>query len=49
LRAYKKDFQLKWVDVRNGIWIKAKMIDGGKIVKIATPADREWVCVISSK
>jgi len=48
LSNYKKDFEVKWFDVRNGNLTFNYNVKGGTEIKLSVPEELEWVAVVSA-
>jgi len=49
LSAVHSGFSLKWMNVRSGEWVSDSPVEGGEVVKLMAPGDKEWVAVIVKK
>jgi predicted GIY-YIG superfamily endonuclease len=49
LSAAKSTLSLKWFDIRKGELISESNIEGGRVAKLTTPGELEWVAIISKK
>ena len=49
LSKYEGDFGLKWYDVRKGKIVSIDKIEGGKVIKLKSPGNLEWIAVLSSE
>jgi hypothetical protein len=49
LGAYNNDFDLRWMEIRKGMWNGESEIEGGKIVQLTAPGEDEWVAVLNAK
>lgn len=47
LSAYDNEFELKWMDARNGEWASEELLRGGKMVELSAPGEQEWVAVLT--
>jgi hypothetical protein len=48
LSEFKKDFELKWIEIRTGKSQKGKQVKGGGTIKLKVPGDKEWVAILVS-
>ena len=46
LSAAKSTYSIQWFDIRNGKKVSESKIDGGKIIKLKSPGELEWVAVV---
>jgi hypothetical protein len=49
LTAFRKNFKVKWYNIRKGKMVVEDEISGGKIVNLKAPGQLEWIALIYTK
>ncbi len=48
LTGYSSDFNLRWLNIREGEWMDELNVEGGDILNLKTPESQEWVAVLKA-